>query len=71
MNCCGPVNPTMTAIIGEVTEGDTSDVKVRNEGTPSNGVFVFDFELQKGIPGDKGAQGVGIQSISIEEVNTG
>ena len=68
MNYCGPVNPTMTAVIGKVTEGDTSDVQVRNEGTPSNGIFVFDFELQKGMPGDKGAQGVGVKNLKISEV---
>lgn len=68
MNCCGPVNPTMTAVIGKVTEGDKSNVQVRNEGTPSNGIFVFDFELQKGIPGDKGVQGVGVKNLKISEV---
>lgn len=71
MNYCG-VNPTMSAFIGEVTESeDTTAVTVENVGTPSNGNFKFDFTLQKGIKGDPGAQGVGIQSISIEEVNNG
>lgn len=52
---------TVAARVGAVVPVDTNAaaVRVRNQGTPSSAVFVFDFDVP---------QGVGIKNIKITEV---